>query len=313
MRVVYLLGTNPPPTPLGRAVLSIGAFDGVHMAHRRLLARVAKVAAQEDARAVAVVLWPASPADASTADASPHLLTTLDERLALLDGLGLLDAAVVLPTAAASAHSADATLDALSVLCQPLALIEAATSESAILRASAEQRGLRVETLDTASESDAERTSLTALREGNLDAVTQQLGHPYSLSGEVVVGDQRGRLLGFPTANLRLDPRKALPANGVYAVRVGLPGEREVAHPGVCNIGVRPTFGGEPRLLIEVHLLDAALDLYGMTLRTDLIARLRNEQRFDGIDALKAQIARDADTARTLLARPPEREPSMTA
>ncbi|MGH2487461.1 MAG: riboflavin kinase, partial [Ktedonobacterales bacterium] len=95
---------------------------------------------------------------------------------------------------------------------------------------------------------------------------------------------------------------KALPANGVYAVRVALPGETAARHPGVANIGVRPTVSSEPKLLVEVHLLDAAMDLYGLTLGVDMIERLRDERRFDGIEALRAQIDRDARTARELLA-----------
>jgi riboflavin kinase / FMN adenylyltransferase len=295
MRVVYCIGKEPPIAPLGRAAISVGAFDGVHQEHRRLLERVAAVAAREDARAIAVVLWPDAHQVTASADES-RLLTTLDERLALIESLALVDVAVVLPLA--EQHAADSVLDTLLAICDPVALV--AGTDSAFSGGNA--HGLRVETLGEGDGEQASATSiLDALREGRLDDANRQLGHPYSLSGEVVVGDRRGRTIGFPTANLRLDPRKALPANGVYAVCVGLPGEAATAHAGVCNIGVRPTFGGEPRLLVEVHLLDAAMDLYGLTLRVDLIARLRDERRFNGIDELKAQIARDADAARGLL------------
>ncbi len=308
MRVVYDFGTDPSITPLGRAVLSIGAFDGVHLGHRRLLERVAAVAVREDARAVAVVSWPDVHVTLE-ATAESRLLTTLDERLALLDSLALVDAAVVLPLAEQRAASdLNAILDTLTAICAPVALV--AGTDSAFGGGNA--RGLRVETL-----SDGEQPSgtslLNALRAGQLDDANRQLGHPYLLSGEVITGDRRGRTIGFPTANLRLDARKVLPANGVYAVRVGLPGETGKAHAGVCNIGVRPTFGGEPRLLVEVHLLDVAMDLYGLTLRVDLIARLRDEQRFSGVEELKAQITRDADAARALLVATPLSAPSMSA
>jgi riboflavin kinase/FMN adenylyltransferase len=117
----------------------------------------------------------------------------------------------------------------------------------------------------------------------------------------VVTGEQRGRLLGFPTANLRCDTRKTLPASGVYAVRVRLPGEADAGHQAVCNIGVRPTFEGESHLVIEVHLLDGGMDLYGLHLEVAFVARLREERRFNGVDELRAQIAVDVEQSRELL------------
>jgi riboflavin kinase/FMN adenylyltransferase len=305
MRVVYCVGKDPSIAPLGRAVVSIGAFDGIHLEHRRLLERARAVAAEEDARAVAVILWPDAHQSAAPAD-EPRLLTTLDERLALVAGLALVDAAVVLPF---DPTRPDAALEALAAICEPVALVvgtDPALDEDAT-------RGLRLVRVDGRDARTSEAEILGALRDGQLDAATERLGHAYALGGEVVAGDRRGRTIGFPTANLRLDPRKALPANGVYAVRVGLPGESEKPHPGVCNIGVRPTFGGELRLLVEIHLLDATMDLYGLTLGVELVARLRDERRFTGIDELKAQIARDAESARTLLARPSRTAPSRTA
>lgn len=133
------------------------------------------------------------------------------------------------------------------------------------------------------------------------------------VSGVVIRGDQRGRLLGFPTANLQPEPHKLLPMNGVYAARVLIehPPESDAidqlpvsytqkAWNSVVNIGVRPTFGGQQRL-VEAHLLDVQLDLYDQRITIDFMTRLRNEQRFNGIDALKTQIAVDAQQARLLL------------
>lgn len=148
---------------------------------------------------------------------------------------------------------------------------------------------------------DAQVSALLAA--GAVESATQLLGRPYTLRGIVARGDQRGRLLGFPTANLRLDPAQVIPANGVYAVRVGLEGEREPMRPGVANIGVRPTFGSDNARLVEVHLLDVARDLYDQPLQVAFIARLREERRFAGIDALKAQITADAIQARSMLAQ----------
>jgi len=311
MRVAYDLGAL---APLGPAALTIGVFDGVHRGHQRLLARAHELAASQGLRAVAVTFWP-HPAAVLRPDAAPSLLTTLDERLAILRELDLLDAAVVIPfTPELAALPPDAFLDRVAAFCEPRVLVEGTdfalghnrAGDVAFLTAAGAERGFTVET--HVVEEGGERISSSRIRalvrSGDVVGAATLLGRPYALAGDVAKGDQRGRLLGFPTANLRVDPRKALPANGVYAVRARLPGEATAAHPAVCNIGVRPTFGGEPRLLVEVHLLGmpAGLDLYDLPLAIELAARLREERRFNGVDELKAQIARDADQARALLA-----------
>ncbi|HEX6816948.1 MAG TPA: riboflavin kinase [Ktedonobacterales bacterium] len=136
---------------------------------------------------------------------------------------------------------------------------------------------------------------------GDVRAAEARLGHPYRVGGVVVSGDRRGRLLGYPTANLRLDARKILPADGIYAVWAQLPGEHSATHPAVVSLGVRPQFGaGKPRLL-EVYLLDAALDLYGLPLVVEFVERLREERRFTDVEALKAQMALDVERARKVL------------
>ena len=147
----------------------------------------------------------------------------------------------------------------------------------------------------------------TLVREGQIDEANALLGHPVIASSIVVKGDQRGRLLGFPTANLLPEPHKLLPADGVYAARVHLGNgvERDEMHENrvynsVVNIGVRPTFGGHKRI-VEAHLLDVDVDLYDQRITLDFITRLRDEQRFSGIDALKTQIASDVLTARQIL------------
>ena len=124
------------------------------------------------------------------------------------------------------------------------------------------------------------------------------LGRPFSLTGPVVMGEQRGRLIGFPTANLGIGADRCLPANGVYATRAYV---GEVAFPSATNIGERPTFGVNAKT-IETHLIGFEGDLYGRELRVDLVERLRPEQRFAGIDALKEQIHRDVARAKEILA-----------
>jgi riboflavin kinase/FMN adenylyltransferase len=159
----------------------------------------------------------------------------------------------------------------------------------------------------------AEQTRISSTRirtlvsEGFIEEANTLLGHTAIASGIVVKGDQRGRLLGFPTANLLPEAHKLLPADGVYAARVHLGNmlQRDEMHNNpvfnsVVNIGVRPTFGGHKRI-VEAHLLDVDLDLYDQRITIDFITRLRDEQRFAGIDALKTQIASDVQQARQIL------------
>jgi len=312
MRVEYLQAFKGTIQPLGPAVLTIGFFDGVHLGHQRLIARAAELAHARGAQAVAVTFWP-SPLSVVRPDTTVQLLSTLDEKLALFASLGQLDAALVVPFDTETASlSPEAFLDLLASVCQPIALVEGTDfalghkrlGTVEYLRGLGEARGFSVESYEVRD--GDERVSSTRirglLRAGTLTDATRLLGRAYTLIGEVVTGDQRGRLIGFPTANLRLPAVKTLPANGVYAVRVRLPGETKAGHAGVCNIGVRPTFGGEPRLMVEVHVLDGSMDLYGLPLAVEFVARLRDEQRFNGIEALKAQISADVEQARSLLA-----------
>jgi riboflavin kinase/FMN adenylyltransferase len=308
MRANYLQSTL---SPLGPAVLTIGFFDGVHLGHQRLIARTAELAHSRAAEAVAVTFWP-SPTSVVRPDAPVQLLSTLEEKLALLDRLDQLDRVLVLPfSVETSKLTPEAFLDVIAGVCQPLALVEGTdfalghrrVGDINYLRALGEQRGFTVESYEVQAE--GERVSSTRIRKlveaGTLSGATRLLGREYTLLGEVVTGEQRGRLLGFPTANLRCDARKTLPASGVYAVRVRLPGEADARHQAVCNIGVRPTFAGESRLVIEVYLLDGGMDLYGLHLEVAFVARLREERRFNGVDELRAQIAIDVEHSRELL------------
>lgn len=300
---------------LGPAALAISDFDGVHRAHRRLVEAAVAVAGQVGASPVALVIWP-GPEDVAVADAAARLLTTLDERLALLGRLGTIEHALVLSTSPERAGmTAEAFLERVGVWCEPRELIGFARPDAADapvwsigrLSAVAVARGIAVRQVaagDGAPEEApdaAQGTVRGAVEAGDMEMAARLLEHHFSLGGQVVEGDKRGRLLGFPTANLRPDPRKVLPANGVYAVRVRLPGEAEAAHPAVANVGVRPTFGAENPRVVEVHVLDAALDLYGLPIAVEFVGRLRAERRFDGVDALKAQIAQDIGRARALL------------
>jgi riboflavin kinase / FMN adenylyltransferase len=291
--------------PLGPTIVALSGFDGVHRLHRKLIARAAELAMQQGAITLAAVAWPRLNSGGDEQD--PPRLTTLAERLDRLGGLSLVDTALILASPLASAQCLDQVSAWSDVRTLLVALGDNELGSSSELIVAARERGISVEVV-TAEDESMQVTADAVIRlieAGAVEAATASLGHPFTLYGEVTTGDRRGRLLGFPTANLRPAAYGVVPANGVYAVRVRLPGEAVASHPGVVNVGVRPTFGGDPLRLIEVHLLDATLDLYGVSIGVEFVRRLRAEQRFDGLDALKAQIAADAQQAREILAADP--------
>jgi riboflavin kinase/FMN adenylyltransferase len=313
MQVLHQLADVPSRLP---AVLTIGFFDGVHRGHQRLARRAAERAAEQQARAVLVTFWPQPLAVLRPAEPIQQLLTTLDEKLELLRDLEALDITVVTTfTPELARLSPEEYLDALCDRFELRGLVEGPdfafghnrAGDVAWLRRAGADRGFTVETLQV--DAGGERISSTRIRglvaAGRVAEVPDLLGRRYSLAGMVVRGDQRGRLLGFPTANLRLDPVKLIPGRGVYAVRAHVPDAGGAAFAGVANIGVRPTFGEGSPPMVEVHLLDREIDLYDQQLVVEFVARLREERRFPGVDALKAQITADAAQARTLLVMPP--------
>jgi riboflavin kinase/FMN adenylyltransferase len=173
------------------------------------------------------------------------------------------------------------------------------------MRRLGEERGFAVGVVPAVTVDGGQAVSSTAIRRavagGDLEGAFRGLGRHYSLSGRVGEGARRGRLLGFPTANVPVSsPRKLLPPEGVYAVRVQTP---LGPHDGMLNLGPRPTFG-DTETVVEAHLFDAELDLYGAPVRIDFVARLRDTQKFSGVEALKAQLNLDASHARRVLTRP---------
>jgi riboflavin kinase/FMN adenylyltransferase len=313
MQVLFQLTEVGPRRP---AVLAIGFFDGVHRGQMRLACRAVELARQEDAHAVLVTFWPHPLAVLRPAE-PVQLLTTLEEKIEQLHLIAGLETTVVMPfTPELARLSPEGYLEALRERFELRALVEGPdfafgrerTGNVAWLRRTGAAEGFAVETIQV--EEGGARISSSRIRglvrDGLVEEAAALLGRPYTLTGAVVRGDQRGRLLGFPTANLRLDPVKLIPGNGVYAVRVRLPGADDTA-TGAANIGVRPTFGEGSPPVVEVHLLDREIDLYGQQLSVQFAARIREERRFPGVDALKAQIAADAAQARVLLAAGGER------
>lgn len=252
-------------------------------------------------------------------DIDLRYLTTLEEKLALTKKYGgIADSIVINFTPEVAALEAYEFMDDLLrnftikgfVVGANFSFGHNRTGDISFLERYSQQHGIAVRTISL-EEADRTRISSTRIRalvgEGQVSEANELLGHPVSISEIVRHGDQRGKLLGFPTANLVPETHKLIPANGVYAVRVNTnniaTSDVTGLHPvynGVANIGVRPTFNGKERI-VEAHLFDFQTDLYDKRITVDFIARLRNEQRFASIDALKSQISSDVRQARQIL------------
>ncbi len=305
--------------------ITIGNFDGIHRGHQRLLRELGTVALASGCTPVMVTFSPHTLLVVRPA-IQLECLTTLEEKLALAQRYGQVANNIVVHfTPEVAALTAGAFLDELRAHFNIQAMVVGSNfslghnrmGDLAFLQRYGQEHHILIRPIEL-EEAERARISSTRIRslvsEGQIAEANELLGHPVIVSGVVIKGDQRGRLLGFPTANLLPEPHKLLPANGVYAarVRVGSPAESDATGRipvsndeqqkewnSVVNVGVRPTFGGQQRL-VEAHLLDVQLDLYDQRITINFIARLRNEQRFNGIDALKAQIAADAQQARQL-------------
>ena len=300
--------------PAHGTVATIGAYDGVHLGHRSVIAEVRRRAAQLGARS-AVVTFDRHPASVVRPESAPRLLTSLDQKLELLAATGV-DATVVVPfDAQASTESAEEFVERVLVGC--LGVRSVVVGEDfhfghqrrgnvALLRAMGEQHGFDVDGLRLVPRVDGvdEPVSSTAIRRalagGQVEVAARLLGRPFEVRGTVVRGDQRGRQIGFPTANVEVPSAMALPADGVYAgVYVRPDGSR---HGCAVNLGRRPTFYEHAdHSLLEAHLLDFSGDLYGDAATVEFVAFLRSERKFDGIEALAAQLRHDVDAARAAL------------
>ncbi|MBS0552125.1 MAG: bifunctional riboflavin kinase/FAD synthetase, partial [Proteobacteria bacterium] len=285
------------------AVLTIGNFDGVHRGHQALLKLLTEKARAMGLPAVVLTFEPHPREYFSPADA-PARLASLREKLLLLEASGVDRVHVCRFNAAFAAQPAQGFID--DILVRGLAVHHLFIGDDfcfgarrqgnfAMLQSAGHAHGFGVESMTTLSV-EGERVSSSAVRdalaEGDLDHAARLLGRAYSIAGRVVHGDKLGRQLGFPTANVQLKHRR--PAlSGVFAVSVEGLGEQRVG--GVANIGVRPTATAIPRPRLEVHLFDWQQECYGAHLRVHFLHKLRNEQKFDSLDALKAQIHRDAD------------------
>jgi len=300
------LGAAPPD--LGRSVVTIGVFDGVHLGHQRIVWRAVARAAELRAPAVAVTFDPL-PEAVVRPDAAPLLLTTIDRRLELLGGLGL-DGACVIEFTPAFAQIEPADF-ATSVLVDTLRAVDVVVGENfmfgrraagdvGLLRDLGATSGFMVDAVSLVGNdgSGPQPFSSTWIRAriaaGEVEAAAKALGRPHRLEGVVVHGDHRGRELGYPTANLELPPRLAVPADGVYAGWLD-------DMPAAISVGANPTFSGVDRR-VEAYAIDrSGLDLYGRAMTLDFVARLRGMVAFDGVEPLLVQMAADVEACRAIL------------
>jgi riboflavin kinase/FMN adenylyltransferase len=293
------------------AVVTIGTFDGVHGGHRQIIRQLRETATATGGESVIVTFHP-HPRVVVGRTHRIELLTTLPERIVLLDGEGV-DHLVVIPftEAFASLEAKEYVEQFLVGLFHPSVLIigydhrfgKGRQGDYRLLEELSGKYGYIVKEIPE-HVMDAAAVSSTRIREamksGNVAQANAGLGYPYFFEGTVVKGDQRGRTLGFPTANLMLnDTEKLVPANGVYAVTASLfgPDADGLLLKGMMNIGVRPTVDGQHRS-IEVNLFDFDHDIYGKTLKVELRHHLRLERKFGSLDELKQQL--DADRKRSL-------------
>lgn len=273
--------------------VAVGEFDGVHLGHRAVIAGVDTV-----------LTFDPHPLSVVRPQAAPKLLTSLELKCELIESLRVTEL-IVIPFDQTFAHQSPEQFIE-DVLLSRLGATDVSVGENfrfgyracgdAALLAGDPRLRTRVVPLVHRDGGRVSSTRIRALVErGEVAAAARLLGGPLRIRGEVVRGEKRGRKLGFPTANLVPDPTLACPANGVYACRVD-------AHAAAVSIGVRPTFTDDQGLLIEAFLLDFDGDLYGETLTLEFVARLRPEERFESVDALIAQMRRDVECARKLLA-----------
>jgi riboflavin kinase/FMN adenylyltransferase len=292
------------------AAIAIGNFDGVHVGHRALITRARELAAVHHARTVVLTFDPHPSALLAPAHA-PLMLTSIERRIELLAEAGV-DAVVVEPFTrelagvAAEAFVDDVVISALRakaiVVGYDFSYGQGRTGTTEALRAHGIHAGIDVAIVPPVMV-DGEIAASTKirghLRLGDLARAARMLGRPWDVDGVVVHGAERGRAIGVPTANIEPEVELAI-APGIYAVTLRVEGGP--AMPAVASLGTNPTFVDAGRLVLEVHVLDWNGDLYGRRVRTTFVARLRDERKFDSVEALLSQIRRDIADARAALA-----------
>ncbi len=297
------------PIHLNNTWLTIGSFDGVHRGHQQIIRKLTAGAHEQGASAVVLTFYP-HPAEIVKGRQFPFYLSNPEEKADLLGALGV-DVVITHPfnqevmqtpargfMARLHRHLGMRHL----IVGHDFALGRGRGGDVEALRRIGAELGYTIEQIPpfTLDEQVVSSTRIRfALGAGKVEKAARLLGHPFTVGGAVVYGEQRGRTIGFPTANLEVWPMRVIPATGVYVCRTRVNG---IPFGAVTNIGVRPTFEADPvPPRVEAHLLDFDGDLYGQHLTLEFLARLRGERRFESVDALVTQIRRDVQAAREVL------------
>jgi riboflavin kinase / FMN adenylyltransferase len=308
VEVIHFPDDTRPPHFV-HPVLALGNFDGLHRGHLKIIERVKRGAAEHGGCAMAMTFDP-HPPRVVRPDKAPPLLMTKTQKLEALQRAGVQAVAVVRFTHELSRWDPETFVK--NVLVEWLRVAEVwvganflfgrdRSGNFSLLRTLGQRYGFRAEKIDPVRYKEFVVSSTRARRlvsEGRMDEAGGLLGHPYYIDGTVVEGRRKGREIGFPTANITT-ANELVPPDGVYATTLAVNG---VAHASLTNIGVRPTFGESERT-IETHVLSFDGDLYGREVRLAFVQRLRDERRFEDVDALRAQIEADRRRAERLFAQ----------
>jgi riboflavin kinase/FMN adenylyltransferase len=302
------------PADLGRTVVTIGVFDGVHKGHQAVIGRAAKQAKDAGVPLVAITFDP-NPMVVVRPDAAPTSLVPLERRIALLRDAGA-DHVLVLPfdKQRAQQPAEEFVADVITGVCRAVVIVvgedfrfgHRAAGDVALLRRLGAEHGFTVDAVEIVGGGSVERWSSSFIRErvasGDVAVAADALGRPFRFEGVVVRGEGRGRRLGFPTANVPARDGEVVPADGVYAGWVTVPGDPAVpALPAAISVGTNPTFDGVTRT-VEPYVLDRDdLELYGATIAVDFVDRIRGQERYGSVDELVAQMRRDVEQTRRIL------------
>jgi len=301
------------PADLGRTVVTIGNFDGVHLGHQHVIRRAREVAAELGVEQVVAVTFDPHPMAVLRPEHAPPTLTTIDTRAELLDEAGVDDVLVIAFTMEIAGWSPERFIEEILVgaLHAKAVVVGAsfrfgnrAAGDTSTLRAAGQSGDFVTEGI--ALDGDPQVWSSTYIRNclaaGDVEGAAEALGRPFSVRGEVVKSDQRGRAMGFPTANVPAHGMHAAPADGVYAGWLLRLDDGSEPMPAAISVGTNPTFEGARERRVESYVLDRDdLELYGVSVEVSFVARLRGMVKFESIEELVATMREDVARARVLL------------